>query len=99
MVTLNVKSASGELDTVRGLLAEGLDEEKRRIRYATEVSASKIKKYEEKYGISTKTFLEKFKNKEIEEDEDTFTWWAEERLLTELNQKLSIIENITICQS
>lgn len=30
---------------------------------------------------------------EIEEDEDTFTCWAEERLLTELNQKLSIIEN------
>ena len=99
MVTLNVKSTSGEADTVRGLLAEGLDEEKRRIHFAIEMSASKIKKYEEKYGISTKTFLEKFKNKEIEEDEDAFTWWAEERLLTELNQKLSIIENITICQS
>ncbi|HJW87765.1 MAG TPA: hypothetical protein VJ440_14120 [Candidatus Brocadiaceae bacterium] len=99
MVTLNVKSASGEIDTVRGLLTEGLGEEKRRIHFALEVSASKIKKYEEKYGISTKTFLEKFKNKEIEEDEDTFTWWAEERLFTELNQKLLIIKNITICQS
>lgn len=98
MVTLNIKSALGEIDAVRGLLAEGLDEEKRRILYAIEMSASRTKNYEEKYGISTKTFLEKFKNKEIKEDEDTFSWWAEERLLTELNQKLLIIENITICQ-
>ncbi|MBF8276228.1 MAG: hypothetical protein HW390_1301 [Candidatus Brocadiaceae bacterium] len=64
MFTLSVKSTSGEIDTVRELLSEGLGGEKRRIHFAIEMSASKIKKYEEKYGISTKTFLEKFKNKE-----------------------------------
>lgn len=63
------------------------------------MSLSKTKKYEEKYGISTSVFIEKFRNREIEEDDDTFNWWAEEKLVNELKQKLSIIENIEICQS
>ncbi|MBW7941359.1 MAG: hypothetical protein H3C64_02940 [Candidatus Kuenenia stuttgartiensis] len=99
MVTLNVKSISGEAETIKELLAGGLEEEKRRIKFAIEMSLSKTKKYEEKYGISTSVFIEKFRNREIEEDDDTFNWWAEEKLVNELKQKLSIIENIEICQS
>ena len=49
------------------------------------MSISKIKKYEEKYGISTSIFIEKFRNGEIEEKDDTFNWWAEKKLVTELN--------------
>ncbi|MCF6158437.1 MAG: hypothetical protein E3K32_07660 [wastewater metagenome] len=98
MVTLNVKSISGEAETIKELLAGGLEEEKRRIKFAVEMSVSKIKKYEEKYGISTSAFIEKFRNKEIEENDETFNWWAEEKLLNELKEKLSIIENIEICQ-
>ena len=99
MVTLNVKSISGEAETIKELLAGGLEEEKRRIKFAIEMSVSKIKQYEEKYGISTSIFIEKFRNREIEENDDTFNWWAEKKLVTELNQKLSLIENIEICQS
>ncbi|WKZ15025.1 MAG: hypothetical protein QY317_14090 [Candidatus Jettenia caeni] len=99
MVTINVKSTSGETEIIKRLLSGGLEEEKRRIKFAIEISASKIKKYEEKYGISTSVFTDKFKNREIEESDDTFNWWAEEKLVNELKQKLSIIENIEICQS
>ena len=98
MVTLNVKSVSGEAETIKELLAGGLEEEKRRIKFAIEMSVTKIKKYEEKYGISTSAFIGKFKNREMEEDDDTFNWWAEEKLINELKQKLSILENIEICQ-
>ena len=96
MVTLNVKSVSGEAETIKELLAGGLEEEKRRIKFAIEMSVTKIKKYEEKYGISTSAFIGKFKNREMEEDDDTFNWWAEEKLINELKQKLSIIETIEI---
>ncbi len=96
MVTINVKSISGEVETIKELLSGGLEEEKRRIKFAIETSVSKTKKYEEKYGISTSVFIEKFRNREIEEDDDTFNWWAEEKLVNELKQKLSIIENIEI---
>ncbi|UJS17877.1 MAG: hypothetical protein L3J17_02170 [Candidatus Jettenia sp.] len=99
MVTIHVKSISGEAGIIKKLLSGGLEEEKRRIKFAIEISASKIKKYEEKYKISTNAFIEKFKNREIEESDDTFNWWAEEKLVNELKQKLSIIENIEICQS
>lgn len=98
MVTVNVKSTSGEAETIKELLAGGLEEEKRRIKFVIEMSVSKIEKYEEKYGISTSIFIEKFKNREIEENDETFNWWAEEKLVNELKDKLSIIENIEICQ-
>lgn len=99
MVTVNVKSTSGEAETIKELLAGGLEEEKRRIKFAIEMSVSKIEKYEEKYGISTNVFIKKFKNREIEENDETFNWWAEEKLVNELKEKLSIIEDIEICQS
>lgn len=98
MVTLNIRSVAGEADTVKGFLTEGLEEEKKRIKFALEVSVSKIKGYETKFGIPTATFIEKFKNGEIDENDDTFNWWAEERLSLELLQKINILENIEICQ-
>ena len=61
MVTVNVKSASGDVDTVKELILEGLKEEKKRIEFALERTTSIVKAYEEKYGISTSVFIEKFK--------------------------------------
>lgn len=43
MVTINVKSISGEVEIIKELLAGGLEEEKRRIIFALEMSISKIK--------------------------------------------------------
>ena len=99
MATLNIKSNYEEINTIKGFLTEGLEEGKKRIHFAIETTESKLRKYEEKYGISTSEFIEKFNKKEIEENDDTFSWWAEEKLLNELNQKLSIIVDIKICQS
>lgn len=99
MATLNIKSNYEEINTIKGFLTEGLEEGKKRIHFAIETTESKLKKYEEEYGISTREFIEKFNKKEIDENDDTFSWWAEEKLLNELNQKLSIIDDIKICQS
>jgi len=99
MATLNIKSNFEEINTIKGFLTEGLEEGEKRIHFAIETTESKLKKYEEKYGISTSEFIEKFNKKEFEENDDTFTWWAEEKLLKELKQKLSIIIDIKICQS
>jgi hypothetical protein len=98
MVTVNVKSASGDVDTVKELILEGLKEEKKRIEFALARTTSIVKAYEEKYGISTSTFIEKFKRGEIEENDDTFDWWAEAKMSNELREKINTIANIEICR-
>ena len=98
MATLNVKSTSGETDTIKKLLTNGLEEERRRIKFALDLSDSTIRGYEEKYHMSSADFIEKFKNGEIEESDDTFNWWAEYKLRSELSEKIKTIEDIEICQ-
>ena len=98
MVTVNVKSATGDVATVKELLIEGLKEERKRIEFALERTNSLIKTYEEKYGISTTAFIEKFRKGEIEENDETFDWWAETKLANVLQEKIKTIEDIEICQ-
>ncbi|OHB68334.1 MAG: hypothetical protein A2W17_12310 [Planctomycetes bacterium RBG_16_41_13] len=98
MVTINVKSTSGDVDTVKELILEGLREEKKRIEFALERTTSIVKAYEEKYGISTSVFIEKFKKGEIEENDDTFDWWAEMKIADELREKINTLANIEICR-
>lgn len=74
MVTFSIQSNYEEIDTVKGFLTECLEEGKKRIHFAIERSESELKKYEEKYGITTKDFIEKFNKKEVEENNDTFSW-------------------------
>ncbi|MBM4065412.1 MAG: hypothetical protein FJ266_07185 [Planctomycetes bacterium] len=98
MATLNIKSTSGETDTIKKFLTDGLEEEKRRIKFALDLSDSTIRNYEKKYHMSSAAFIERFKNGEIEENDDTFNWWAEYKLRSELLQKIKTIEDIEICQ-
>ncbi len=98
MATLNIKSSSGETDTIKKLLTNGLEEERRRIKFALDLSDSTIRNYEEKYHMSSADFIQKFKNGEIEENDDTFNWWAEYKIRNELSQKIKMIEDIEICQ-
>mgnify|MGYP001578024718 FL=1 len=98
MATVNIKSTSGETATIKKLLSDGLEEERRRIKFALDLSDSTIRNYEEKYHMSSADFIEKFKNGEIEENDDTFNWWAEYKLRSELSQKIKTIEDIEICQ-
>ena len=98
MATLNIKSLSGETDTIKKLLTNGLEEERRRMKFVLDLSDSTIRNYEEKYHMSSADFIEKFKNGEIEESDDTFNWWAEYKLRSELSEKIKTIEDIEICQ-
>ena len=98
MITVNIKSINGEFETLKGLLFDGIREEKRKIEYALGLSDEIIRKFEQKYDISTSSFLEKFKRGDIEENEETFQWWAEVKVANELKEKLKAITEIEICQ-
>ena len=92
MTTINIKSIHGEFELLKGLLSDGIREERRKIEYALNLSDNIINKFEYKYGISTSAFLEKFKTGNIDEDEETFQWWAEAKLADELRGKLSLLQ-------
>lgn len=98
MVTISVKSMSGERETVEKFLIDGLNEEKKRIEFALETTTSTMNKFEEQYGISTSVFIDKFKKGDIEENDETFVWWAETKLAKELKEKLKTITDIEICK-
>ena len=98
MVTLSVKSDSGKRETIKQLLLDGLEEEKKRLEYALDLTIKKIKGFEKKFGMSTDEFLEKFKSGEVKEDEETFEWWGEKKLADELKVNLDTITGIEVCQ-
>lgn len=98
MVTLNIKTVSGEVETIKKFLVDGLDEEKKRLEYALGLTQKKLKDFEKKFEMSTDMFLEKFKTGEIKENDETFEWWSEKKIVDELREKLRTITSIEICQ-
>jgi hypothetical protein len=96
--TLNVRSLYGENDVVKGLLTEGIKEQKRKTEYALQITNEKIRNFEEKFGMSTPAFLKRFKEGYIKESDETFEWWAETKLARELEEKLEIIKSMEVCQ-
>ncbi len=96
--TINIKSSSTDIETIRSFISEALKEERKKIEYALEVTIAAIKRFEEKFGLTTNMFLKDFKEGNIEESEETFEWWAEAKLENELRKKLEMIEGIEICQ-
>ena len=98
MLELNLKTTSGDISSFKKIISDGILEEKKKIDFALEKTIRIIKRYEEEYKMSSEDFLKGFRNGEIEEDDDTFTWWAELKVSKELEEKLLMIDTIEICQ-
>ncbi len=98
MLELNLRTTSGDISSFKRIVSDGILEEKKKIDYALEKSTRIIKRYEEEYKMSSEEFLKRFKRGEIEEDNDTFSWWAELKVSKELEEKLLMVDTIEICQ-
>lgn len=98
MLELNLKTTSGDISSFKKIVADGIQEEKKKIDYALEKTARIIKRFEEEYKMTSEDFLTRFSKGEIEEDDETFTWWAELKVSKELEEKLLMVDTIEICQ-
>ena len=98
MLELNLRTTSGDISSFKRIVSDGILEEKKKIDYALEKTTRIIKGYEEDYKMSSEEFLKRFKKGEIEEDNDTFSWWAELKVSKELEEKLLMVDTIEICQ-
>lgn len=87
--TMTVENASQENEElVKNFIINGFEEQKKKLQYTLMLTNKIILKFEKKFGITTSEFLQKFMSGEIEENSETFEWWAESKLLKELQKKI-----------
>jgi len=98
MLELNLRTPSGDISSFKRIVSDGILEEKKKLDYALEKTTSIIKGYEEAFQMSSEEFLQRFKKGEIEENNDTFSWWAELKVNKELEEKILMVDMIEICQ-
>jgi hypothetical protein len=98
MLELSLKSASGDIAAFKKIVSDGILGERKKIKYALEKTNRIIKKYEKTHRMTSEKFLQHFQKGEIEENNDTFEWWAELKVSKELEEKLHMVETIEICQ-
>lgn len=97
MTELKIKSLMDEAAMIESIVANGIDDEKKRILYAIETAKHNIAGFESVYKMTSQEFIEKFGKNLIEETEPVFEWQAELRLLEQLQKKLNLIDSIEIC--
>jgi hypothetical protein len=95
---MSLKTKLADISLFKKIVSNGLLEERKKIEYALNKTNGNIKNWETKYKLSSEKFMRRFQKNEIEENSDTFEWWAELKVLKELEEKLSIVNNIEICQ-
>jgi hypothetical protein len=94
---IKVRSSIGDAKRIEAYLTNGLKEEEKRISFAINKTERRLLEFENKFNKKTTQFLEEFKQRLIEETPDTFDWWAESKLLTELKVAFNTISSIEIC--
>ena len=98
MLELSLKSTSGDISAFKKIVSDGISEERKKIEFALQKTYKIIKIHEKEQQMSSKEFLRRFQNGEIQENGDIFEWWAELKVSKELEEKLNLVENIEICQ-
>lgn len=95
---IKVNSTKGEFETLEKYVSDGLREERKKLDFAIRSTKTQLAKFERSFGKSTEEFIAQFKAGAMEENAETFDWWAEVKLLKKLEEEISVFENIEICR-
>src|SRR6201998_3441743 len=95
---IKVSSKKGRSEALEKYVSDGLREEKKRLEFALKSTRARLEEFEKRFNKSTEEFLTQFKAGAVEENPETFEWWAETKLLKELEEQMSVLENIEICR-
>ncbi|ALL00895.1 hypothetical protein Pyrde_0845 [Pyrodictium delaneyi] len=75
-----------------GIVVDALAREARLLRAKLRMYETRISRLEEKYGMSSSVFLEKFERGELGDDEDYFLWWSYLRARRVIEERLRELE-------
>ena len=86
---------SDKADKASEILREALGTEQSRLNYSLELARRRILKFEEKYGVSSETFISEWSAEDLEGKDVEYVEWAGEfKLASRLNDRLATIASI-----
>ncbi len=82
-----------------GLLTRVLNTEYKRLQLELMITEEKIKRFEDKYGMSSSEFMERYTRGELGDEEEYMEWYGElkflERIRNELEELKKVAERIS----
>ena len=83
-------------DKATQVLREALETEASRLRYSLNLAKKRLKRFENKYNISSDTFINKWSAEDLKgEDLEYIEWAGEYQLFSRLNERL-VVNNTNI---
>ena len=82
-------------DKATQVLREALETEASRLRYSLNLAKKRLKKFENKYNISSDTFINEWSAEDLKgEDLEYVEWAGEYQLFSRLNERLVVLKSI-----
>ncbi len=91
-VMSDVDVSEENIDVVR----ESVLREKQVVKRKAEMYEERVKDFEDKHGMTSEKFLEKFESGELGDDKEWFEWKADFQALQHLKDRLEKLENTRI---
>ncbi len=79
---------------LKPLIQSALESEVRLIESGLQKSQARLSAFEEKYGLLTQVFLQKYRDNQLEETLDFDEWIGEHRMLERLQEKALILREL-----
>ena len=82
-------------DKATQVLREALETEASRLRYSLNLAKKRLKRFENKYNISSDTFINEWSAEDLKgEDLEYVEWAGEYQLFSRLNERLVVLKSI-----
>ena len=81
---------------LRPFTQNALEREVGLVEVALEQAQNRVQRYEERFGLPSEQFMERYRNNEIDETLETIEWVGEYRMLRRLQEKLQAVREIEI---
>jgi len=76
------------------LLTRVLNTEYKRLQLELRITEEKIKKLEEKYGMNSSEFLERYTRGELDDEEEFMEWYGELKFLEKIRKELEELKKV-----
>jgi len=77
-----------------GLLTRVLNTEYKRLQLELKITEERIKRFEEKYGMKSSEFLEKYTRGELGDEEEFMEWYGELKFLERIRNELEELKKV-----
>ena len=77
-----------------GLLTRVLNTEYKRLQLELMITEEKVKRFEDKYGMSSSEFMERYTRGELGDEEEYMEWYGELKFLERIHNELEELKKV-----